>query len=96
MTADGAKLTEDTEFVADFSVLKRILNHELEALDHKNLNEIEPFTKINPTSENIACHLFSRLKAAMFSFPVELYSVTVWETDKQCATYIEPTSFSKI
>ena len=96
MTADGSQLTEDTEFIADFSVLKSMLNQELEKLDHKNLNELEPFTSINPTSENIACYLFKRLKKAMASFPAELYSVTVWETDKQSATYIEPNSFSSI
>ena len=95
MITEGAQLTEDVAFVADFSELKQYLNEALDALDHKNLNELAPFTTINATSENLARYLFQELKQKLAKLPVELYGVTVWETEKQCATYIEPTSFSR-
>ncbi len=89
MCVEGRKLVEDTEFIMDFSLLKMLLNEELDHLDHKNINELEPFTALNPTSENIAYFLYNKLKEKLKPYPVGLYSVTVWETEKQSATYLE-------
>ena len=89
MCVEGARLVEQTEFVMDFSLLKKMLKEELDWLDHKNINDLEPFTRINPTSENIACFLYQRMKARLDACPVALRSITVWETDKQSATYME-------
>lgn len=69
--------------VMDFKSLKEKLNNLLEKLDHKYLNNIAPFKKINPTSENIAKYIYDNLKKKIPG----LYSVTVWESDKACATY---------
>ncbi len=95
MITEGAKLDEDVEFIADFSILKQCLNDVLALLDHRNLNELEPFTRINATSENLARYLFHQIRPKLAALPVELYGITVWETEKQCATYVEPTSFSR-
>ena len=40
--------------VADFSFLKRELSNLLAQLDHRCLNDVSYFQKVNPTSENIA------------------------------------------
>jgi 6-pyruvoyltetrahydropterin/6-carboxytetrahydropterin synthase len=71
--------------IVDFSVLKKKLRKILEKLDHKYLNNIPYFKKINPTSENIAKYIYNRLKDAK----VNPASVTVWESDTSCATYSE-------
>ncbi len=89
MNVDGDSLDSDIEFAVDFSILKRHLNEVLESFDHKNLNELEPFTKMNATAENLARYLFKKLKVQLSGLPVELHSVTVWETEKQSATYFE-------
>ena len=89
MNVDGYRLDDDIEFAVDFSILKRHLNDALEALDHKNLNELEPFTRMNATAENLARYLFKKLKIQLSGLPVELHSMTVWETEKQGATYFE-------
>lgn len=44
--------------VVDFMVLKRLLGEVVERMDHRCLNEVEPFTQVVPTSENLARHLF--------------------------------------
>lgn len=44
--------------VVDFMSLKRILGDIVDALDHRCLNEVEPFARIPPTSENLARHLY--------------------------------------
>ena len=40
--------------VMDFKLIKDELNRILDRFDHKYLNKLKPFDKINPTSENIA------------------------------------------
>jgi len=69
----------------DFKGLKMKLNRILEKLDHKYLNNLAYFKKVNPTSENIAKYIYDSLKRQIAG----LDSVTVWESDRSCATYSE-------
>jgi 6-pyruvoyltetrahydropterin/6-carboxytetrahydropterin synthase len=69
--------------VLDFKGLKKELQRILENLDHKHLNRLAHFKKINPTSEHIARYIYQRLKTAI----PELKSVTVWESENSSATY---------
>ncbi len=78
-----AKKLDACGMVVDFTVMKVALKTELEALDHKYLNELPPFRKVNPTSEHIAEFLFGRLKKAVAG----LYAVTVWESENAAATF---------
>mgnify|MGYP001585866376 FL=1 len=71
--------------VLDFKYLKQKLNRVLEKLDHKYLNRIPYFKKVNPTSENIAKYIYGNLKSQIAS----LASVTVWENNTSSATYTE-------
>ncbi|WP_027187284.1 6-carboxytetrahydropterin synthase QueD [Desulfovibrio cuneatus] len=86
---EGDRLTQDTEFLMDFSHIKKMLKETLATLDHKDLNTTAPFDRINPSSENMACHIFRQLKAPVATFGVRVYSVTVGEKPGQCATYYE-------
>ncbi len=85
LTACSDKL-DDLGMVADFKVLKEILSGILAALDHKYLNDVEYFKRINPTSENIAKHIYDQVKVKA---GVKIEKVTVWETEGACATYSE-------
>jgi len=69
--------------VLDFKFLKKKLNACLERMDHKYLNKLGFFKKVNPTSENIAEYIYKKLK---LKIPL-LDSVTVWENSTSCATY---------
>jgi 6-pyruvoyltetrahydropterin/6-carboxytetrahydropterin synthase len=89
MVVEGDSLQEDTEVLVDFTVLKVRLNKALESLDHSVLNERAPFDRINPSSENLARHLWSILAQAMEEPGVRLHSVTVGEKAGQSATYME-------
>lgn len=77
--------------VVDFSELKKALNKILMQLDHKVLNDISYFKKVNPTSENIAKYIYNKLKAHPLTgtSSSKLKAVSVWETDTSCATYYE-------
>jgi 6-pyruvoyltetrahydropterin/6-carboxytetrahydropterin synthase len=68
-----------SEFVADFSQMKALVEEVLDKVDHKLLNEIIAY----PTSENIALFLKEeiekRLTVADWGAGVTLRSVKVWE-----------------
>jgi 6-pyruvoyltetrahydropterin/6-carboxytetrahydropterin synthase len=66
---------------------EQIVNeHFIAVVDHKNLSaDVEHFTKVNPTVENIAEFAFNSLADKFDS--VKLDSVTVWESDRAFCTY---------
>ena len=84
-TVVEARALDKIGMVIDFKYLKNELNFVLEALDHKYLNKIKPFDKINPTSENIAEYIYDKLRSKVR----DLKSVTVWENSSSSATYAE-------
>lgn len=73
----------------DFTELKKILKNILSYLDHKNLNELEPFDTINPSSENIARYLYDSIsdELAAENPDVAVDSVTVWESATSRCTF---------
>ncbi|MDD5409090.1 MAG: 6-carboxytetrahydropterin synthase QueD [Candidatus Omnitrophica bacterium] len=80
-----SKTLDNIGMVLDFKYLKKKLNTVLEKMDHKYLNKLIPFKKLNPTSENIAKHIYNELKVHI---PL-LKNVTVWENSSSSATYEE-------
>lgn len=73
----------------DFGDLKAITNEIVSTLDHGMLNNVFPFTEINPSSENIAKWLYESLKKRIDAEDIEVSSVTVWESERASATYYE-------
>ena len=73
----------------DFTELKAKLNTILERFDHTLLNDIPPFDKINPSSENIASTIYNEMKSALEEAPVTLVSVEVWESPESGVEYRE-------
>lgn len=73
----------------DFKILKKETNRILDRLDHKYLNDLEPFRDISPSSEHIARYLFQELSTNLNSDNVKVEKVNVWESDNACASYTE-------
>lgn len=88
-TVEGNTLAPGTELLLDFKVLKTCLKDVLEPLDHGILNDTPPFDDINPSSENLARHIFHAMAKRLQGLPVRLYAVTVSEKSSQSATYRE-------
>lgn len=88
VTVSAERLNE-LDMVMDFHELKKITNEVLSTLDHSFLNEVFPFTEINPSSENIAKWLYDSIKKKIADRDVTISSVTVWETETSSATYYE-------
>lgn len=88
VVVQGDKLDDKVHYLVDFKELKKRTKAVLDQLDHKHLNEVPPFTEINPSSENIAMFIYQELKSAMPE-NVELAEVSVSEKDSSKATYWE-------
>ena len=73
----------------DFRTIRQVTQEVLATLDHQNLNELEPFREINPTSENLARWLFQGLSRRLNAPGIKVSQITVMETDLCSATYWE-------
>jgi 6-pyruvoyltetrahydropterin/6-carboxytetrahydropterin synthase len=73
--------------VIDFGILKQKVEKILKPLDHTYLNDLPYFSGIEPSYENIAKHIFDRLKRELKGHPGNLRSVTAWESETSSATY---------
>ncbi len=79
----------DIGLAYDFTDLKAHLQGIIDKYDHVCLNDVEPFTKINPSAENLAATIYKELKGKLGKEPIELTSVSAFETPHQGATYSE-------
>jgi len=71
----------------DFTVLKKSIDTILERFDHTCLNDIEPFSTINPSSENIASTIYDELKPYMNGQTAVIESIQVWESPDAWITF---------
>jgi 6-pyruvoyltetrahydropterin/6-carboxytetrahydropterin synthase len=82
-----AKELNEIGIAYDFLELKSHLSEILAKFDHVSLNDVSPFDKINPSSENIARIVYQELKAKLAAALVTLTSVDVWESPENCIRY---------
>lgn len=73
----------------DFKQMKTIAREVGDRLDHRYLNELEPFTEINPTAENIAAYMYHEISAQLNTDSIKVSALTLWETERACVTYSE-------
>lgn len=74
--------------VYDFGDLKRHLKELAEGLDHRNINEVHPFTEIESTAENQARYFFEEMKKRLPEKVAEgLLYARVSESPGQWAQY---------
>ncbi|HAJ57342.1 MAG TPA: 6-carboxytetrahydropterin synthase QueD [Candidatus Omnitrophica bacterium] len=85
----GSDTLDRTGMVEDFTLIKEKLKSVLSLLDHKYLNVLSYFKRINPTSENIARFIYLKMAERMKKEPLKVISVKVWETDTSYAIYRE-------
>jgi 6-pyruvoyltetrahydropterin/6-carboxytetrahydropterin synthase len=83
----AAETLDELGMVMDFGLLKAAVDAVLETLDHTFLNEVPPFDQINPSSENIARHIFEQTAGTIDDDRVRLVNCRVWESDNAYSTY---------
>jgi 6-pyruvoyltetrahydropterin/6-carboxytetrahydropterin synthase len=80
-----ATALDDIGLAYDFVELKQHLAEVISRFDHTNLNDVPPFDKINPSSENIAATIYKELKPKLAG--VSLVAVEVWESPQTGVSY---------
>ena len=92
VTLTGDRL-DSIGLLYDFVEVKRRLQAIIDRLDHQFMNDVPPFTELNPSAENLARYFYQELQRGLTEVPsevpVRVGAVTVWETDTTTATYHE-------
>ncbi|MBS1875838.1 MAG: 6-carboxytetrahydropterin synthase QueD [Acidobacteria bacterium] len=90
VTAAGPRLNK-TGLIVDFVELKKQVRAIVDRLDHQFINDLEPFTIINPSAENMAKYFYDELMKTFVpdngNGPVRIAEVKIWETDTSTARY---------
>ncbi len=71
----------------DFAGLKQALSDILSRFDHTCLNDMPPFDKANPSSENIAATIYEELQRKLAAAPLSISCIEVWESPFTWVTY---------
>jgi 6-pyruvoyltetrahydropterin/6-carboxytetrahydropterin synthase len=89
VTLAGAAL-DSAGLLLDFKLLKQVLKPTIDRIDHQMLNDLEPFTELNPSAENIAKYFYDQTSSQLSELTdgrVRVKDCTIWETDTTTATY---------
>jgi 6-pyruvoyltetrahydropterin/6-carboxytetrahydropterin synthase len=91
VTLAGSELDE-AGLLLDFKLLKQVMRPVVERLDHQMINDLEPFTTLNPSAENLARYFFqqtARQLDEMTGGRVRVKDCTLFEADTSFARYYE-------
>lgn len=89
VTVGGPELDSEG-LLCDFHAVQAALHPIISRLNNTNLNEVDPFDRVNPTAENIARHIGDALKVAVgpvLPRGVGVRSVRVTESPGCAAVY---------
>ena len=83
----ASDVLNDLGMVMDFKDIKSNVKPLIGKLDHQYLNDIPPFTEINPTTENISKYLFDEFSKLINTDQIKVTKVEVWESTTSSASY---------
>ncbi len=86
VTVEGERLNS-IGLLMDFVELRAAIRSLAERLDHRFLNDLAPFDRINPSAENLALYFGQELEGKIAAQGLRLQAVKVWESDTTSATY---------
>lgn len=87
VTVGGGEL-DGIGMLIDFHEIKNILEDVISVLDHRMLNEIEPFNEKNPSSELLAQYIYYKIKEKL-PHGIKMIETSIWEAERSKATYLE-------
>ena len=83
----GGDQLDSTGLLLDFVELRATIKGLVERLDHRFLNDLEPFDRLNPSAENLAKYFYDELAPKVRERGQQIEAVRIWETDTTSATY---------
>ena len=91
VTLQGKEL-DKAGLLLDFKDLREVMKPVIDRLDHQMINDISPFTELNPSAENLAKYFYDETNDRLRKTTngrVIVKDVTVFETDSTTAKYSE-------
>lgn len=89
------EITPPHENIIPFAEIESEVRAQVMPFDGKTLNDMANFRDINPTIENLGCHLYNRLTVILAEYGAVLHSVTVNESPTRSVKLINPLSGSR-
>ena len=88
VTLEGPQL-DAIGLLIDFTELKRVIRNVIHRLDHQFINDLEPFTTVNPTAENMAKYFYDEVTGQLKGLPggARVTDIVIWETETARARY---------
>jgi len=90
LAARGGGVDGDA-IAVDFVGARRKLEALAKRLDYGCINDVAPFTEINPSAENIAAWFHRELSAAVADENAVVTAVTIWEGPVNSVTFVPET-----
>lgn len=87
----SARELDELGMAIDFKTIKQAARQVAGLLDHRYLNDITPFDRVNPTAENLAAWFYREVAGRIDGERVRVRAVTLWETERACVRYTEDT-----
>lgn len=84
-----AESLNDIDLAIDFQDIKAAARAITDRLDHRHLNDLPPFDRVNPTAEQLARYIYGELGRDLSAQEVRVSAVTIWETDRAKVRYSE-------
>ena len=81
------RLMYTDQVVISYHVLRERLHLVVSAYNDRLLNDLPVFQRLQPTTENLTAMIFQQLTRLFADLPVELMSVTIWESPTEMVTY---------
>jgi len=91
VTLAGREL-DKAGLLLDFKDLREVMKPTIDRLDHQMINDLEPFTVLNASAENLAKYFYDEANKRLDHATggrVRVKQVTVFETDSTTATYAD-------
>jgi 6-pyruvoyltetrahydropterin/6-carboxytetrahydropterin synthase len=88
VTLEGPQL-DNIGLLVDFAQLKHVVRGIIKRLDHQFINDLEPFTTVNPSAENMAKYFYDEVTSQLKDLPpgAHVSDIVIWETDTARARY---------
>jgi 6-pyruvoyltetrahydropterin/6-carboxytetrahydropterin synthase len=75
---------DENGMVVDLVTLKKTIDECVDQFDHRIINEVPPFDRLNPTSENLAKYLYDYIAPRI---TIAVVGVEIAETDDYSVIY---------
>lgn len=76
-----------TGLLMDFVDMRAVIKAVVDPLDHRFLNDLTPFDRLNPSAENLAKYFYEEIATRIRDRGLRVQAVTIWETDLTSATF---------